>query len=113
MRSPRLKTRLWVQLQQQQCKRLNLPLYVLHKGEESAGSVILKINLMDGRCKLYTQVTDMDGDAAWQARSADGAPVPEEDAAAYIARQRDFDPDLWGIEIEDPKGNFELDRPVI
>lgn len=113
MRAHRLKTYLWVQIQQWQCKRHNLALYVTSKGDPNAGAVILKLNLMDGRCRVYTQIRDAEGRSAWQSRSADAEPIVEADADGYIAKQLDFDPDLWVIEIEDPMSLFELDGEVV
>ena len=39
--------------------------------------------------------------------------VKEPDADAYLQRQATYDPDLWVLEIEDPKGLFALDEPVL
>ena len=41
------------------------------------------------------------------------APVADAEAEAYIQRQRKRDPDLWVIEIEDKRGLFAPDEPVI
>jgi hypothetical protein len=35
----------------------------------------------------------------------------ERDVDATIARQRDFDPDLWVIEVEDREGRHLLEEP--
>jgi len=43
----------------------------------------------------------------------DVSPVQDDEDAGYIAKQMDFDLGLGAIEIEDPKDEFELDRPVI
>ena len=32
---------------------------------------------------------------------------------AYLARQLDFDPDLWIVEIEDPARLWDPDAPIL
>lgn len=39
--------------------------------------------------------------------SPDG--VREQDADAYLGREREFDPDLWIIEVEDRRGRHFLE----
>ena len=113
MSEKRLKTYIWVQAQQWRCSQLSVPFYVTHKGEESAGAVILKIALLDGRCRVYSQIRKADGSPAWQSRTEDGFPLPERAADDYIAKQLDFDPDLWVLEVEDPKGLYEVDGEIV
>ena len=113
MTEKRLKTYIWVQTQQWRCTQLNLPIYVPHKGEESAGAVILKIVLLDGRCRVFSQIRKADGTPAWQSRSKDMTPLEERKADDYIALRLKSDPDLWVLEIEDPKGLYELDGGIV
>ena len=113
MRAPRLKTYIWVQIQQRYCKRNNLPIYILEKGDLDAGVVIIKINLLDGRCKVFSQIVRPNGKPAWQTWSTNGVPVLESEADTYIAKQKQIDPDIWVIEVEDMKGLFKLDEVVI
>lgn len=109
----RLKTYIWVQSQQWRCTQLNLPIYVPHKGEESAGAVIIKIVLLGGRCQVFSQVRQADGTPAWQSRSEDKSPIDERAADDYIGRRLKIDPDLWVLEIEDPKGLYEFDGKIV
>ena len=104
----RLKTYIWVQVQQRHCEQNNLPFYILKKGNLDAGAVIIKINILDGRCKVFSQITRPNGDPGWQTWSIDGAPVLESEADSYITKQKQFDPDIWVIEIEDLKGLFKV-----
>ena len=109
----RLKTYIWVQSQQWRCTQLNLPIYVSRKGEESAGAVIIKIVLSDGRCKIFSQVREADGTPAWQWWSQDESAVREGQADDYVSRRLKIDPDLWVLEIEDPKGLYEFDGEIV
>ena len=113
MSENRLKSYIWVQAQQMICNQLNVPIYVTHRGEENAGAVILKISLLDGRCRVFSQIRKGDGSPAWQSRSEDRMPIQEREADEYIFRRLKFDPDLWVLEIEDPRSLYELDGGVI
>ena len=113
MTTNRLKTYIWVQAQQWRCTQLNLPIYIPHKGDESAGAIIIKIVLLDGRCQVFSQIRKTDGTPAWQSRSEDIKPLEEREADDYITRRLKSDPDLWVLEIEDPKGLYELDGGIV
>jgi len=39
--------------------------------------------------------------------------VDYEAVSKLIAREADFDPDIWVLEVEDRDGKYELDAPVI
>ena len=113
MRAYRLKTYLWVQIQQRYCMHNNIPIYIVRKGEINAGAVIMKINNMDGKCRIFSQINTSKGEAAWHSWSENGQPVLETEADAYISKQMDVDPDIWVIEIEDAQGQFELIGAVV
>jgi hypothetical protein len=108
----RLKTGIWVQAQVRICGIQNIPIYVLRSGDEDAGAMFLKISSLDGLCRLYTQMRDASGEIAWTSAGAE-ARMTEADAAAYLERQKNIDPDIWILEIEDPEGRYQLDGPLI
>lgn len=105
----RLKTHIWIQAQLLFCQKQNLPVYILHKGDPDAGAVIVKINIMDGRCRVYTPINNLTGGLAWQSISQNEKPIIESEADQYIAKQIEFDPDLWVMEVDDSRGQFELE----
>ena len=80
--------------------------HVAHKGDATAGAIAVKLATMDGKASLFTRTYDSDGIRIWDC-AKDGAEEAEVDAA--IAKQREFDRDLWVIEVEDPKGRHLLD----
>ncbi len=108
----RLKARLWVQACIRSCQALGITATVLHRGDEEAGAVLIKIALRDRTCQVLTQTRTTEGRRAWM-RGSGPAPVPEADADAYIARQRRYDSDLWVVEIESPDGLHPLGDPIL
>ena len=60
---------------------------------------------------MLAQARRPDGTAVWL-RATGSLPVTEQEADAYIARQRDRDPDLWVVEIESAAVETLLDMPI-
>lgn len=103
----RLASGLWVAAYLTRLRLSDIPVFVVSRGDETAGAVLVKLNTLDGQAKAFQRETDlMSGTRAW-AVLAEGA---ERDVDAAIARQRGFDPDLWVIEVEDRLGRSLLDE---
>jgi len=107
----RLTTELWVSAHLRRGNAEGVPMMVVRKGDRSRGTVLLKINRLDGFCWVLTQVRHL-GRLAWT-RGTGPDPVPEAEADRYIERQARYDPDLWVIEIEDRRGRHWFDGPVV
>ena len=103
MDDARLKPGLWVKAQLRLCDRAGIALTVLRRGDADGGSVILKILGPDGRADVLAQATGPTGGIGWL-RPLGAGPVDEAEADSYIARQGDFDPDIWVLEIIDRAG---------
>lgn len=103
----RLTTDFWIAAYFARLEAAGIPAYLTAKGDATAGAVIVKVATMNGRASVFSRVFGADGERVWAAL-ADDAPEPEADAA--LARQRGYDPDLWIVEIEDPKGRSLLDE---
>ncbi len=99
----RLPTAMWVSAVIRRLSVEAVPAMVVHKGERESGTLIVKLNLLDGTAKVLTESRDMDGGLGWMAPLGE-EPMPEEKADAYLARSADRDPDIWVIEIEDRRG---------
>ena len=84
---------------------------VVRRGDDQAGTVLVKVNRLDGTCTVYAPSWGLDGTRQWL-KSTGEIPVAEAGADAYIERQRAVDPDLWVIEIEDRAGRHFLVEPV-
>lgn len=107
-----LTTGLWVMAQVRLCDRAFIPATVVRRGDPDAGTVLLKLNRFEAGVTVYTQANTMDGDPAWS-RGTGPEPVAEAEADAYIARQVQFDPDVWVLEIEDRRGLYKLDGKIV
>jgi len=108
---PRLTADFWVKAHIRRLAGRDIPAMLVRRGDATAGAVLIKINLLDGRARVLSSATGLDGNRLWL--SATGPePVPEPEADAYIGRQIGRDPDLWVVEVEDREGRHLLDDPV-
>ncbi len=108
----RLKAEFWVSAQVHRCDQEFIPIVVLHKGDPDAGAILLKLNRMSEGCQVLSQVRTVNGASAWM-RGTGETYVSEQNADAYIKRQRLRDPDLWALEIEDPNYRYVLEDEIL
>jgi len=108
----RLKTRLVVQAAVRLCSVRAVPVAVTRRGDEDAGTIVVKLNQIDLGCTVLVETRAPDGSRAWL-RATGEAPVGEDVADAYIARQAKRDPDLWVVEIEDRAGRHAFDGRIL
>ncbi|MDD7970423.1 DUF1491 family protein [Roseinatronobacter alkalisoli] len=102
----RLATGIWVSAYLRRLQIDGIPAYVISRGDDTAGAVLVKLALMDGTARAYQRGFDLtSGARVWQVLT-EGPEASVDDA---IARQRSFDPDLWVIEVEDARGRVMLD----
>lgn len=99
----RLPTALWVDSHLRQLNSAGMGYYVAQKGAYAGGTVLVKLNLLNGFAKVLSQIRGPDGQLGWMNALKDET-VAESDADQYIRRAIDRDPDLWVIEIEDKNG---------
>ncbi|MDH5798414.1 MAG: DUF1491 family protein [Paracoccaceae bacterium] len=104
----RLTADVWVSAYLTRLRLADIPAFVVSKGDATAGAVLIKVNTLDGKAAAFQRSFDlMSGERTWVVL-AEG---PETDVDAALSRQRNFDPDLWVIEVEDRKGRHLLDEP--
>jgi len=107
MAPPRLTAEFWVQAYLARLRLADLPAYVVARGDQAAGAVLVKSATLDGRARLFQRSVDFGtGGRVW-VTLAEGA---EAEVDATVARQRARDPDLWVIEVEDRAGRTLLDQ---
>lgn len=105
MSEARLKSEIWVKAQLRQCDVNLMPAVITRRGDADAGQVLVKVIRARADCDLLAQRYGDDGQRAWTV-VAQGL---ESDCDAYIVREADVDPDLWVVEIEDPKDRYRPD----
>lgn len=107
----RLPTHLWVMAHIRTADAQGVSMMVLRKGDPNRGTVILKLNRLDRTFSVLVQVREQDR-LRWS-RGTGTDPVDEATAAAYIARQTRYDPDVWVIEVEDRQGRHWFEGEVV
>jgi len=103
----RLKADLWVSAYLNRLRLADIPAYVTRKGDPTAGTVLVKVALLDGTARAFERGYDLNtGTRLWRLM-AEG---PERDVDALLTRAGQRDPDLWVIELEHKAGRTLLDE---
>lgn len=104
----RLTSDIWVSAYLTRLRLMDIPAFLVARGDNTAGAVLVKLNTLDGRGAVYQRSFDiMTGARNWMVL-VDGL---DADLELAVAKQRSFDPDLWVIEVEDRQGRHLLDEP--
>ena len=103
----RLASGVWVAAYLTRLRLADIPAFVVARGDETAGAVLVKLNTLDGNAKAFQRSFDMmTGERTWMVL-AEGI---EQDVDVSVGKQRSFDSDLWVIEVEDRQGRTLLDE---
>ena len=108
MPEPRLTADLWVSAYLARLRVMDIPAFVVARGDGTAGAVLVKLNTLDGQAAAFTRSFDLMTGARTWVTLVEGA---EREVDSSIAKQRGFDPDLWVIEVEDRAGRHLLNQP--
>ena len=107
----RLKSEIWVQAYLRICAANGLPGVLVRRGDPDAGAIFVRVTRLDGRSDVYgpaaAGLADADAERRFSPRFRVG-PATDAETDAYLARQRDYDPDLWIVEVEDRAGRHCL-----
>lgn len=107
----RIKSEIWVRAYLRRCQSDGVPVVIVRRGDEAAGAIFICVDRLDGTVSVYgpapAGLTGSDTERRWVMRLESRA-VSAAEADRYLARQREFDPDLWIIEIEDRAGRHFL-----
>ena len=108
----RLPTKLWVDALVRRAQLDGASAFVLQRGDEERGDVVLKIADLQGGARVYVPRTSMEGTRVFVDLESQSVGPDEASVDAYIQRVRTRDRDLWVIEIEDQEARHFLTEPV-
>lgn len=114
----RLKSAIWVSAYLRRCNIEGAFAVVRRHGADEAGVIFIKVSRLDGSAVLYGPASqtafdnEQIADRLFTAVIGANAPVPEADIETRLAKEINFDPDLWIVEVEDRAGRHFLDRLV-
>ena len=104
----RLTSGIWISAYLTRLRLADIPAFVVQRGNATAGAVLVKLNLLDGQGIVFQRSFDLQSGARNWVELISG---DEADLDLAIVRQRDFDPDVWVVEVEDRLGRHLLDEP--
>ncbi|MFA5040590.1 MAG: DUF1491 family protein [Bdellovibrionales bacterium] len=104
MRESGLPTAFYVSAVIREAAQEGVSVIVVHKGDAQSGTMILKINLLNGTSRVLIEARDGENRVWIPATSTD--PMTDAAAEAYLSKQTAIDPDVWLIEIEDKRGRL-------
>lgn len=108
----RLPTWIWVDALMRRAQVAGASAFVVQRGEESRGDVLVKVADLSGGARAYVPRTSMDGDRVFVDLEVQGIGPDEGSVDDYVTRARERDRDLWIIEIEDRDARHFLTEPV-
>lgn len=85
---------------------------IVHRGDDERGDVVVKVTHERGKAWLYAPAFAPDGPTEFERLPQNASDPGEAEIDAIIARKREFDRDLWVIEIEDRDGQHFLTERV-
>ena len=100
MNSERLTSKFWISAYIKRLESQGIPVFVVKKGDEVAGAILIVISNLKGFSKIFTQSFDAEGNRIWLELTS-GSDI---EIVETIKKQKDIDPDIWILEVENPKG---------
>jgi hypothetical protein len=112
----RIKSEIWVRAYLRRCQAQGVPVVIARRGDEAAGAIFICIDRLDGTMLLYgpapAGLVGSETERCWMSSFGNRA-VSLIEVQEYLARQREFDPDLWIIEVADKAGRHFLDDAAL
>jgi hypothetical protein len=108
MTNSEIRTDFWVHALLRTVQFHGAMAYVVRRGDETAGAVLIKINKLNGTARLLVPARDGQGERMFLDLTGKTAGPDEASIDAYLTKRRAQDQDVWIIEIED-----RLDRDFV
>jgi hypothetical protein len=106
----RLNSEIWVKAYLRRCARAGAGCVLERRGDGARGAIYIKVSKLDGTGQLFSPAPSGLDTADEERRFQPGpAAVPEAEIDVGLARQVNFDPDLWIVAVEDREGRHFLD----
>lgn len=108
----RLKSEIWVKAYVRRLAGGGRQAYVVRHGDDDAGAIYIRINLLDGTSSLFgpapASLSGAETDRRWVAHFK-GEVRSDMEVDAYLEREARTDPDLWIVEVESRDGAHGLE----
>ena len=85
---------------------MGVPAFVVSHGDDTAGSIIVKVNKLNGDAILFERSFSLEKNISQWSKSQSGG---EKELDELLSRQLSRDRDLWIVEIESSQGDPFLD----
>ncbi len=108
----RLPTKVWVDALVRRVQVAGASAFILQRGDESRGDVLVKVSDLTGMARAYVPRTSMEGTRIFVDLESQGVGPDEAGVDDYVRRTAGRDRDLWVIEIEDRDGRHFLTENV-
>lgn len=106
-----LPTDFMISAQIRTAAREGVPITIVRHGHDGCGTIVLKINRLDGTARVLTQVRY--GDEMVWSPVGKIDPMLDADAERAMIQQANMDPDAWLVEVEDKQGRIWFPGKVI
>lgn len=107
-----LRSDIWVQALLRTAQSQGASGYVVRRGDETAGAVLVKVASLDGTARLLIPARDGVGERIYLDLTGKTAGPDEPSIDAYLAKRAAQDQDVWIVEIEDKLGRSFLTERV-
>ena len=111
----RIKSEVWVQAYLRTCQAAGAFAVLVRRGDADAGAIYIKVCDREFKAWLFGpavagfSLSEVENSPAIRLSAHfNGEPRPEAEVDQQLSKLKEFDPDLWIVEVEDPEGRHFL-----